>query len=137
LPAEDFVNAGDTAGKIIRRVEECGIAVRHFRRARQQLTIANYGTNAGEGGIWMAGCGLSADSSGSLFFAVGNGTFNALSNSGGTEYGDSFICLSTANGLTVADYFTPYNQEPFRRIFLPAFLAQQPPFSVLQCGSNG
>jgi len=73
-------------------------------------TVANFGTNAGEGGIWMAGCGLSADSAGSLYFAVGNGSFNALNNSGGTEYGDSFMRLSTGNALAVADYFTPYNQ---------------------------
>ena len=73
--------------------------------------VASYGTNAGEGGIWMAGCGLSADGAGSLYFAVGNGSFNALNNAGGTEYADSFIRLSTSGGLSVADYFTPYNQQ--------------------------
>ncbi|HUR47184.1 MAG TPA: hypothetical protein VMZ27_14990 [Candidatus Saccharimonadales bacterium] len=73
-------------------------------------TTNNFGPNAGEGGIWMAGGGLSVDSATNLYFAVGNGNFNALNNSGGTEYGDSFIRLSTSNRLAVADYFTPFDQ---------------------------
>jgi len=73
-------------------------------------TVAAFGVNAGEGGIWMAGCGLSADAAGSLYFACGNGSFNALNNSGGTEYGSTFFRLSTSQRLSVADYFTPYNQ---------------------------
>lgn len=73
-------------------------------------TVAAFGPDAGEGGIWMAGCGLSADGAGNLFFATGNGSFNAFNDSGGTEYGDSFIRLTTSTGLAVADYFTPYNQ---------------------------
>jgi hypothetical protein len=71
-------------------------------------TIANDGANAGEGGIWMSGNGLSVDVSNQLYFEIANGTFNA--NTGGTEYGDSFVKLSTTGGLSVADYFTPYNQ---------------------------
>jgi hypothetical protein len=50
------------------------------------------------------------DASNNLFFQTGNGTFTAMNGSGGTEYGDSFIKLSTTNHLAVADYFTPYNQ---------------------------
>jgi len=74
-------------------------------------TIANFGTNAGEGGIWMAGCGLAVDSNTNLYFEIGNGTFTATNGSGGTDYGDSILRLSTTNnGLSVADYFTPYNQ---------------------------
>jgi hypothetical protein len=73
-------------------------------------TTAAYGANAGEGGIWMAGGGLAVDANTNLYFEVGNGIFNATNNSGGTEYGDSFIRLSTTNQLAVADYFTPYNQ---------------------------
>ncbi|WP_150107289.1 hypothetical protein [Pedosphaera parvula] len=69
-----------------------------------------YGTNAGEGGIWMAGGGLAVDANTNLYFEVGNGIFNATNNSGGTEYGDGFIRLSTTNRLAVADYFVPYNQ---------------------------
>src|SRR5207302_617323 len=64
----------------------------------------------GEGGIWMSGSGLSVDASTNLYFETGNGVFNATNGTGGTEYGTSFIKLSTTNGLAVADYFTPYNQ---------------------------
>src|SRR5204863_1973934 len=87
-------------------------------------TVAGFGADAGEGGIWMTGCGLSADAAGNLFFAVGNGSFNALNNSSGTEYGDSFIRLTTSSRLAVADYFTPFNQ---------AFLAA----NDLDVGSGG
>lgn len=73
-------------------------------------TIAAFGANAGEGGIWMGGGGLCVDENTNLIFEVGNGIFTATNNSGGTEYGDSFIKLSTTNGLALADYFTPYNQ---------------------------
>ena len=73
-------------------------------------TTATFGANAAEAGIWMAGGGLSVDDYTNLYFEVGNGSFNALNNSGGTEYGDSFVKLSTTNGLAVADYFTPWNQ---------------------------
>jgi len=71
-------------------------------------TIAADGGNAGECGLWMSGNGLSVDSSNNLYFEVANGPFNA--NTNGTQYGDSFMRLSTSNGLAVADYFTPYNQ---------------------------
>ena len=87
-------------------------------------TIAQFGPDAGEGGIWMGGGGLAVDVRTNLYFATGNGSFNAFNNSGGTEYGDSFIRLSTLGGLQVADYFTPYNQ---------AFLAG----NDLDLGSSG
>ena len=71
-------------------------------------TIAAWGPNAGEGGLWMGGNGPLVDAATNLYFEVGNGPFNADTN--GTEYGDSFLKLSTTNGLAVADYFTPFNQ---------------------------
>jgi hypothetical protein len=73
-------------------------------------TIADFGTNAGEAGIWMAGGGLSADSSGNLYLTTGNGSFNAFNGADGTEYGDCFLKLSTAHGISVVDWFAPYNQ---------------------------
>jgi Fn3 associated len=71
-------------------------------------TTTDWGSNAGEGGLWMGGNGPLVDAATNLFFEVGNGPFNADTN--GTEYGDSFVKLSTLGGLTVADYFTPFNQ---------------------------
>jgi hypothetical protein len=71
-------------------------------------TTGAWGSNAGEGGLWMGGNGLSVDAGTNLFFMVANGIFNADTN--GTEYADSFMRLSTTNGLAVADYFTPYDQ---------------------------
>jgi hypothetical protein len=40
-----------------------------------------------------------------MYFITGNGTFDA--NISGSNYGDSVVKLSTANGLTATDYFTP------------------------------
>jgi hypothetical protein len=72
---------------------------------------AAFNPNAGEGGIWMGGGGLCVDGNTNLYLETGNGTFTATNGSAGTEYGDSFIRLSTTNGLKVADYFTPWNQS--------------------------
>jgi hypothetical protein len=60
------------------------------------------------GGIWMGGGAPAVDSSGYLYLITGNGTFDA--NTGGSNYGDSVVKLSTTSGLAVADYFTPLDQ---------------------------
>jgi regulation of enolase protein 1 (concanavalin A-like superfamily) len=70
--------------------------------------VYNDTPNGSEGGIWMSGAGLAADSAGNIYFSTGNGTFDA--NLGGSDYGDSAVKLSTSSGLSVADYFTPSNQ---------------------------
>lgn len=63
----------------------------------------------GAGGIWQSGQGISADANGDLYAIVGNGTFSA--NAGGRDYGNSFLKLRPGpTGLTVVDWFTPYNQ---------------------------
>jgi hypothetical protein len=60
------------------------------------------------GGIWMSGGAPAADASGNLYLSTGNGTFDA--NMFGSNYGDSTLKLSTAGGLSVADWFTPADQ---------------------------
>lgn len=65
--------------------------------------------NGKQGAIWMAGGGPAVDANGTIYFSVANGTFDA--NTGGSDYGDSFLQLSPASvGFTVQDYFTPYDQ---------------------------
>jgi hypothetical protein len=62
--------------------------------------------NGDDGGVWMDGDGPATDSSGSLYFISGDGLFDA--NTGGNDYGDSFLKLSTTG--TVQDYFSPSAQ---------------------------
>ncbi len=71
-------------------------------------TTATFGANAAEGGVWMGGNGLCVDANTNLYFETGNGSFDG--NTGGGNYADSFMKLSTSNKLAIADYFTPYNQ---------------------------
>ncbi len=73
-----------------------------------QVSVLNTTPNGGDGGIWQAGGGPAADANGNIFLVTGNGTFDPPNN----NYGDSFLRLGAGtNGLTVADYFTPYNQD--------------------------
>jgi hypothetical protein len=75
----------------------------------QQLSVFNTTPNGWAGGIWNAGDAPAADASGNIYVITGNGTFDA--NFGGSDYADSILKLSTTGGaLSLADYFTPYNQ---------------------------
>ncbi len=71
-------------------------------------TTAAFGIHAAEGGIWQGGHGLVVDANTNLYFITGNGSFSQNTNGG--DYSDTVMKLATTNGLTVADYFTPYNQ---------------------------
>jgi len=66
-------------------------------------------------GIWMSGSGPAADSSGNIFLATGNGTFDANSATApNNDYGDSIVKLSPPNGGTfpVASYFRSFEELP-------------------------
>ena len=65
--------------------------------------------NGSSGGVWQSGDGPAADTLGNLFFMSGNGTFDA--NTGGQDYGMSYVKMATKGGLSVVDYFTPYNES--------------------------
>jgi hypothetical protein len=79
-----------------------------------ETTLAQIGAycitaNGDQGGVWQSGDALAADTLGNLYFMSGNGTFDA--NTGGVDYGMSYVKMSTKKGLQVADYFTPYNES--------------------------
>jgi fibronectin type 3 domain-containing protein len=98
--------------------------------------------NADNGGVWMDGDGVATDSTGSLYFISGDGTMDA--NTGGNDYGDSFIRLTTSG--TVQDYFSPSVQTSLDsgNLDLGAggvlLLPDQPgthPHEMVSAGKNG
>jgi hypothetical protein len=76
----------------------------------QQVAVFNTTPNGGSGGIWMSGAAPASDAAGNVYVSIGNGTF-ALEDSQSPAYGDTVLRLSTASGLVVADFFTPWNQD--------------------------
>jgi len=71
--------------------------------------VFNANPNTTIGAFWNGGGGPVVDSNTNLYLETANGIFDV--NTGGPDYGDSFVKLATTNnGLSVADYFTPYNQ---------------------------
>jgi len=78
-----------------------------------QEAVLNVAPNGIRAGIWMSGNGPAADSSGNIYFATGNGSFDANSGSSpNNDYGDSIMKLAPPSGGTFAvlSYFTPDNQ---------------------------
>lgn len=82
----------------------------------EDLTAPPYVWNStpdGEGGgVWASGAGLAAglDSPGGdtyIYLVTGDGDFTA--NTGGSDYGDSFVKLTTS--LVPSAYFTPFAQD--------------------------
>jgi hypothetical protein len=69
--------------------------------------------NGSDGGIWMAGGGPAADAAGNAFLLTGNGDFDTTLDGSGfpvtRNFGNAFLKLSTASGLAVSDYFTPFD----------------------------
>jgi hypothetical protein len=70
-----------------------------------QTATFNDDPAGGFGGIWMSGGAPAADASNNLYVITGNGNFN-----GTTEFGDSFLKLSTGGGIGVLSFFAPGNQ---------------------------
>jgi len=60
--------------------------------------------------IWSSGSGPASDASQGIYLSTANGVFDA--NVGGLDYSDSVLRLNSGGGaLTIADYFTPYDQQ--------------------------
>jgi len=72
-----------------------------------QVAVFNTTANGARGGIGPAGASPSADSSGNIFLASGNGSFDL--NTPRTDYGETVARLG-AQTLAVADFFTPFTQ---------------------------
>jgi hypothetical protein len=100
-----------------------------------------------QGGIWMSGCGISADADGNLYLSIANGPFDAYGESPGVNYSDSIVKLkSSSHDLTLADFFTPFSQAKMARDDLDlgssgvVLLPDQPgpyPHLAIATGKNG
>ncbi|HKD74874.1 MAG TPA: hypothetical protein VKB76_05240, partial [Ktedonobacterales bacterium] len=67
--------------------------------------------NGYQGGIWMSGCGLSADRDGDLYLSIANGPFDAYGDPPGVNFSDSIVRLKAEpHEISVADFFTPSAQ---------------------------
>lgn len=78
----------------------------------KQTSVLNLVPNGSDGGIWMAGTAPAADSTGNIYFLIGNGTFDTTLNGSGfplqNDCGNCFAKISPAP-LKLLDYFTPLN----------------------------
>ncbi len=72
----------------------------------QQVMVYNVTPNSYGGGIWQSGGGPGVDAAGNLYFATGNGGFDA--NTGGADYGETIEKISTSGA--VRDYFAPWDE---------------------------
>ncbi len=93
-----------------------GWVVAYSESTLAQSAVINIAADSSGGpSIWMAGGGLAADASGNIYLLSANGDFDTTLNSSGLpqygDYGNSFVKLATTGGgLTVADFFAPFNE---------------------------
>ena len=76
-------------------------------------SVLNVTPNGSRGGLWMAGAGPAADAQGNVYVLDGNGTFDTTLNGTGFpnrgNFGNAFLKIATAGGLSVADYFATFD----------------------------
>ncbi len=73
----------------------------------KQTAVYNNTPNGNMASFWAGGAAPAVDASGNMYLVGGNGTFDSAGN--GLDDGESYLKLSTAGGLKLADYFTPFN----------------------------
>jgi hypothetical protein len=88
-----------------------GWVMAYDARTLRQVAAWNATPNGVGGGIWQSGAAPAGDGQ-DLFFATGNGVFDALPK-GGLNFGNTVVRLglSKSREFSVRDYFTPYDQE--------------------------
>ncbi len=78
-----------------------------------QRAVLNLTPNGMDGGIWMAGGGPAADASNNVYLMTGNGTFDTTLDANGfpiaRDFGNAFVKMAASTGLSVSDYFTPFD----------------------------
>lgn len=89
---------------------EMGWVMAYNADTLQQVGAFNDSPGVMASAIWMSGAGPVGDGEGNVYFSTGDGLFDA--DIGGSHFGDSVLKLHQDYGaLSLADYFTPYNQQ--------------------------
>ena len=124
---------------------------------QQQMAVFNTtpnGIKGSDGGIWAGGAAPAIDAGGDLYVSTGNGVFDELPPPPNDDYGDSILRLhyvtgSTLNGvnLSIAGYFTPYNQRSLARsdsdlgsggvVLFPNQTGSGPKYLLAEVGKEG
>ena len=86
-----------------------GWLIGYDAQSLNQVTVYNSTPNGGEGSFWASGAAPAADATSNIYVVSANGTFDHAS--GGPDLGESYIKLASGGGLSVADYFTPFNEK--------------------------
>jgi len=87
-------------------------------------SLFNTSPNGGLGGIWAGGGAPAIDATGDVYVSTGNGIFDASSTTMPfNDYGDSILRLHPSSGVTsngvglsLAGWFTPYNQDSISNV---------------------
>jgi len=75
-------------------------------RTLRQVSVYNNTPNGNQGSFWHGGAAPAVDEKGNIYLVAGNGTFDFAT--GGPNLGEAYIKLSS-DGVTVQDYFAPFN----------------------------
>jgi len=97
-----------------------GEVIGYNAQTLQLVRTFNSTPNGSEAGIWGSGAGPAVDSNGNMYVALANGSFDQKTSqyTTGTDWGESFVKLSTSTPATGAftanfadptTYFTPNN----------------------------
>jgi len=87
-----------------------GWVMAYDEQTLKQIAVLNTSPDANDSGIWLSDTAPAADDAGNIFVVTGNGRFDA--DQGGHDFGNSVLKLRRdGDKLTVADYFTPFNQK--------------------------
>jgi len=90
-------------------VLRCGclsrLVISYDAHTLKQIAVLNTSPDANNSGIWASDTGPATDGEGNIYFATGNGKFDAAH--GGRDFGNSVLKLRpVGNRLTVVDSFT-------------------------------
>ena len=82
----------------------------------KQTSVIDFAPNGSDAALWNAGAGPAADSSGNIYVALANGTFDTTLTAAGFpsagDYGNAVAKVALQNGeLNVLDYWTMYNSD--------------------------